>query len=174
MVESEKGEKTVKYIICSDIHGSRNALVGLEEIKKRENARLIICAGDFCPHGDMEALATDFLTVMGNCDRYYSYERLVPRTTARPAFDGRNVVVTHGDRYSWQDFELSAGDVFISGHTHVPLLEKTRTGIILFNPGSASRPRSAAGATYGMMDDDGITLLAFPSSRVLAKLSFQP
>lgn len=163
----------VKYIICSDIHGSREALAGLERIKERENACMIICAGDFCPHGDMEALATDFLTVMGNCDRYHAYERMVPRTTAQPAMNGRKVVVTHGDRYSWQDFELSAGDVFISGHTHVPLLGKTENGIILFNPGSVSRPRSATGPTYGVMDDDGITLLAFPSSRILDKLSFQ-
>ena len=163
----------MKYIVCSDIHGSREALIAIEKIKEKEGADKILCAGDFCPSGDMENLATDFLTVMGNCDRYCCFGKMMPRLNLELEFCGRKIIITHGDRYCAEDFTLSNGDIFISGHTHVPLLEKNRKGVMLLNPGSTSRPRTKEGPTYAIISEDAITLLGFPSSIVLKKLSFK-
>ncbi len=163
----------MKYIVCSDIHGDRQALIALERIKEEEGADKILCAGDFCPSGDMEDLATDFLTVLGNCDRYYYFDKMIPRMNLELDFLGRKIIITHGDRYSAEDFPLSSGDIFISGHTHIPLLKKNSKGVMLLNPGSPSRPRTKEGPTYAIIKEDGIALLSFSSSAVLKKLSFK-
>lgn len=163
----------MKFIVCSDIHGNREALITLEKIKEEKGADKILCAGDFCPSGDMENLATDFLTVLGNCDRYHYFDRIVPKMNLELKFLGRKIIITHGDRYSSEDFALVNGDIFISGHTHVPLLKKNSKGVILLNPGSPSRPRTEEGPTYAMITEEEITLLGFPSSVVLKKLSFK-
>jgi predicted phosphodiesterase len=66
----------------------------------------------------------------------------------------RRCVVTHGHLPLPA---LSAGDIVISGHTHVPLLEE-QDGIIRFDPGSTTIPKSLSKPGYAVMDDTSITL----------------
>ena len=160
------------YLICSDLHGDEKAFDKLLELKYKFNADAIISAGDFCPTLRMEAEAynTDFRTVMGNCDRYHTYTLLnTPRDFLSFEHRGRKVIVTHGDHYHSPLFELKDGDIFISGHTHVGLIEK-ENGIILFNPGSPSRPRDGE-KSFGLLTDESLSLLSFPSSRRIKELA---
>ena len=84
---------------------------------------------------------------------------------------GRNVIITHGDRLYIDDFNLNAGDVFISGHTHVPEL-RMEGGIYLVNPGSPSRPRSSSGPTAALFEEDRLSLLSLLDLTILSSLAF--
>ena len=66
----------------------------------------------------------------------------------------RRCVVTHGHLPLPP---LSSGDIVISGHTHVPLLEE-HDGIIRVNPGSTTIPKSLSKPGYAIMDNTSITL----------------
>jgi hypothetical protein len=73
-------------------------------------------------------------------------------------FGGHRFYFCHGHRASLYSgfFNLVAAaknnnaDVALFGHTHVPY-HKNVDGILLVNPGSLSRPRSDAGATFAVI-----------------------
>ena len=154
------------YLICSDIHGDEKAFKQLLRIKEKLRLDGIISAGDFCPTMSMEADAynMDFKTVAGNCDRYCTYS-LLPDPKNFISFNhyGRKVIVTHGDHYLPLMFDLKEGDIFISGHTHIGYLEK-ENGIILFNPGSPSRPWDGR-KSFGILEEKKLSLLSLPFLR---------
>ena len=57
--------------------------------------------------------------------------------------ENRKLFVTHGDLfYSYHLFPLpiEENDIFITGHTHIALLEKKQGSPYLLNPGSLSTP----------------------------------
>lgn len=161
------------YLICSDIHGDEKAFEQLLRIKEKLGLDGLISAGDFCPTMSMEADAynMDFKTVAGNCDRYYTYS-LLPDPKNFISFEhyGRKVIVTHGDHYLHSMFDLKEGDIFISGHTHIGYLEK-ENGIILFNPGSPSRPRDGR-KSFGILEEKKLSLLSLPFLRPVKVLEF--
>lgn len=91
----------------------------------------------------------------------------------------QRVFVHHGHLYdtvqlaSW----LPASTLVVSGHTHVPVLERDeKTGLVLFNPGSISIPKSDEGKTYGVIESDawGIRRIALCalSGSVLREVPF--
>ncbi len=163
----------MKYLICSDLHGDEKTFERLIKIKDGLKCDGIISAGDFCPTMSMEVSAynIEFKTVMGNCDRYHTYS-LLPTPKDFIIFDylSHKVVVTHGDCYIPSYFNLKQGDIFISGHTHIGHLGK-EDGIILFNPGSPSRPRDGR-RSFGILSEEGIRLLTLPFLRTVEVLSF--
>ena len=165
----------MKYIVCSDIHRDENAFERILEAQKELGCDRILCAGDFCPTANMEYMAGDMLCVEGNCDRWGNRWTILPDPKPYADFRdfGRRIVITHGDRYWSDSFSLAPGDIFISGHTHVPVLEKGEDGIIYFNPGSPSRPRGREGKTIGTLENGLIRLLSFPDLFVLEELSFE-
>ena len=65
---------------------------------------------------------------------------------------------------------LTSGDIFILGHSHVPLLEKDGKGIIHLNPGSPSRPRGPQGATVGIIAYEEVRIIRLKDGKVLANL----
>ena len=165
--------KNMKYLVFSDIHGDEDAFLKLLKIAKKKNCDTVLSAGDFTPTLNMEAEASliDFRTVMGNMDYYHNYGLLKrPRDFLEIHDNERDIVITHGDRYSSSSFQLSSGDVFISGHTHVAMLENIN-GIIHLNPGSPSRPRDKR-KSYAMLSEKKIELLTFPHSFLIKELIF--
>lgn len=165
----------MRYLIISDLHGSYDTFKLLERIARKIKADRIISAGDFCPTTAMEyeAANLEFVNVMGNCDRWHTYSILPdPREHIDFKLSGRRVVVAHGDRTMPSTYGLEEGDLFISGHTHIPRLGRTDSGIILFNPGSPSRPRSTMGPTYGILEEDFAAVYPLESSSPLLYLEF--
>ena len=85
--------------------------------------------------------------------------------------DGRRWFVSHGHLYDPEAVPLPAGSLFISGHTHLPILrrEARQEGeLVLVNPGSICFPRGEWAASYGRYEDgvmsihtcrDGTTLM---------------
>ena len=160
------------YLIVSDIHGSAEGVKLIQEAARRFNAEGIISAGDQCPDGALPGFWRSLIAVRGNCDRYYEYMDMpFPPASRTERIYGRNVTITHGDRLWMDDFQLTSGDIFISGHTHVPVLEE-RNGIYIVNPGSPSRPRSSSGPTAAVFEPSGIFLLSLLDLTVLSSLAF--
>lgn len=159
-------------LVVSDIHGSDRGRSLVENAIQRYCPDLVLSAGDQCPDMVHASFYANLVSVRGNCDRFYDYDSLpFPPLSREERIYGRRIVMTHGDRLWMDDFYLSPGDVFISGHTHVPELYKGQNGVFVLNPGSPSRPRSSAGPTAALLSPEGMkvfSLLTFKSIRSLA------
>ena len=148
------------YLILSDIHGSGEGIRLSEAAIAHFRPEGILSAGDQCPDPLYQAFFSSLTAVRGNCDRFYEYMELpFPPVSRELKLCGRRVVMTHGDRMSPDDFALSPGDIFISGHTHVPELY-SENGVVFCNPGSPSRPRSSEGPTAALLSEDFIRLFS--------------
>ena len=122
----------------------------------------------------LSELKDEVLSVRGNCEAEVDQMVLpfpVLSESAMVFADGMRIFMTHGDRMWADSFSIRPGDVFISGHTHVPMLEE-RDGIYFCNPGSPSRPRSSAGPSAALLDERGLSLLSLLDLRVFSSLSF--
>lgn len=148
----------MRLLIASDIHGSALWLKKLLEIFEEKGADRLVLAGDLLNHGPRNGLSEGYdpvgtaallnsvkhrlLTVRGNCDSEVDQMLLEFPALAEYALldlDGRAALLSHGHRKSEHTALLHPGDVYISGHTHVPALEKNE--IYEVNPGSAAFPR---------------------------------
>ncbi len=158
------------YLIVSDIHGSDIAIELIKKAIERYKPIEILSAGDQCPN-PFEPLYSELVSVRGNCDSFYEYETPFPPLFRKMRIFGKDCVITHGDKYSYKDFELERGSVFISGHTHVPNLEE-RDGIYLLNPGSPSRPRSSSGPTAGLFLPDRLEIISLLDFTQISALAF--
>jgi len=181
----------MKFFVISDIHGSAPAFARAEEAFKREKADYLVLCGDYLNHGprnpvpdgyDPQALAENLnryaecaLGVRGNCDSEIDQMLLsFPCQGDYLLFftAGRRVLVTHGHLYTEKNHPpLSSGDVFISGHTHVPVL-KQENRIYIVNPGSVSLPKSELGGGYALIDDKGISVKTIDGTEMLPPISF--
>ena len=160
-------------LIVSDIHGSEKGMKLCEKAIARFSPDLVLSAGDQCPDPFYSAFYSNLVCVRGNCDRFYDYGSMsFPPLSREERIYGRRVVMTHGDRLWMDDFSLSAGDIFVSGHTHVPELYQDKNGIIALNPGSPSRPRSSSGPTAALLSSEGIAVFSLLSFKTLLSLSF--
>lgn len=183
----------MKVGVISDTHGSlaiwKKALQG-----PLRDADLLIHTGDVLYHGPRNPLPEGYapedlageinscpipvLIVKGNCDSEVDQMLLnIPLQapfliTDQPV--GR-ILATHGHHYS-PDQALELGrrfqiDIWISGHTHIPVLEK-RDGLIFLNPGSCSLPkgdRPVAGVA--VITADQVDLIDLHTGSVYASLS---
>lgn len=159
------------YLVVSDIHGNDDGLSLIKDAVSKYNPKAIISCGDQCP--DLfEPLYSELISVRGNCDTYYSYGNIpFPPLYRQMELFGRKTIITHGDRYYYNDFDLEQGSIFLSGHTHVPVIEE-RDGIYLFNPGSPSRPRSSSGPSAGLIFPFGLRLVSLRDFKILSAMDF--
>jgi putative phosphoesterase len=167
----------MKFLVISDIHGAMDAFNLAETAFKNENADYFVCCGDYLYHGPRNMLPIGYdpadlapvlnrhkdkiLAVRGNCDSEVDQMLLdFPMMSNYLIFfsNGRRFFVTHGHLYTDDTLPpLSPGDVVISGHTHVPVLEQ-RNNLIFLNPGSTTIPKSQSKPGYAIIDDNSIAL----------------
>ncbi|MCL6634967.1 MAG: phosphodiesterase [Peptococcaceae bacterium] len=141
-------------IHCGDVlyHGPRNPLV--EGYSPQELANLI----NSCP--------VPVLFARGNCDADVDQLLLDYPIQAPYAFlqvGQLRIMAHHGDGLERDEMlRLAAryrADLFISGHTHVPVLEdKGQKTAILLNPGSPSLPKAGGRPTVAVLDCRGDSL----------------
>ena len=106
-----------------------------------------------------------FVAVRGNCD---------PFSDAPVSYivnwHGRRILLLHGHTVSGLLSLLYAArqanaDVVMFGHSHVPSIE-TVEGVLMLNPGSLSRPRTAKGPS--------VAILTLTDGSIDAELLFAP
>lgn len=161
----------VKLLFASDIHGSAKYCKLLLNAFSRENAARLVLLGDILYHGPRNPLPEDYspkevaamlsefkteiLCVRGNCDSEVDQMVLpFPITSdyAQILCGGANICLSHGHRATPP---LSENDVYITGHTHVPLNSR-QEGFLHLNPGSVSLPKDGKGTRGYIVFESGV------------------
>lgn len=156
------------YVIASDIHGSATWCKKLVEAFKKEKADKLILLGDILYHGPRNPLPDGYdpaevarllgtvkdkiLCVKGNCDSEVDQMVLPFNISSDYALvhaDGLNIYLAHGHR---EVPTLLKGDIYVTGHTHVPL-NATENGYLHLNPGSVSLPKENSPHSYILYKD---------------------
>jgi putative phosphoesterase len=156
------------YFVISDIHGSAADLQAVLTKYEQGTFEGLLILGDFLSHGPRNPLpdgygpldciellapfAHQILAVAGNCDAHVDETNLpflLPRENLF-FMQGRKVLLHHGHLYTSHN-RLLPGDVFLSGHTHVPTARQ-ENGIVYGNPGSISLPKGGYPKSYAVLD----------------------
>lgn len=166
-----QGDFPMKYLICSDIHGSIDSVEYL--LKKFNDLKCdaILCLGDVLYHGPRNDLPAFYnpkevikalngykdkiLCIKGNCEA--EVDQMVLDFDILDSFDGiinnRKVHLEHGhhlDKYQ------GVCDVVLYGHTHIPTCE-VKNNILYINPGSITIPKNNSKRGYAIWDSQKIT-----------------
>lgn len=183
----------MKLMFASDIHGSLLATERVLELFAQSGARWLVILGDILNHGPrnalpqgyapaqvadrLNALASRIIAVRGNCDSEVDQMLLHFPITApwqQVLMDNQRLFLTHGHLYGPENLPaLNAGDVLIYGHTHLPVAEK-RGDIYHFNPGSVSIPKGGFTASYGILDDNVLSVMALNDQSIIAQIEINP
>lgn len=163
----------MKLMFLSDIHGSVFYTKQALEIFEKEEADYLIILGDVLYHGPRNPLPKDYdpkevapllngyrdkiIAVRGNCDSEVDQMMLdypIMSDYSTVFYNNKRIFVTHGHIYNQINMpKLSKGDVFISGHTHIPVAEE-RNGVFMLNPGSITLPKQNNPNSYAVLEDD--------------------
>lgn len=181
----------MRYLVVSDIHGSLEGVSVLEKAMEKHDVSNIICLGDILYHGPRNAIPADYdpkqvitimnrywhaiIAVRGNCDAEVDQMVLdFPITADANVFHlgQRRVFLSHGHIYGLDHLpKLEPGDIFLFGHTHLPMIEE-QNGYYLLNPGSCGIPKGGHPRTYAILDDHTFTIYTFEHN-VYLEITFQ-
>ena len=159
------------YFIASDIHGSAFWCRKMLDAFTASGADRLILLGDILYHGPRNDLPDEYapkkviemltpfssriLSVRGNCEAEVDQMVLpFPTMADYTVMDlGDHLVyLTHGHLASPDNLPpLKEGDVFLSGHTHIPM-DEIRNGIRCLTPGSVSIPKGGSAHAALIMD----------------------
>lgn len=171
----------MKVGIISDTHG---CLETWQTVFNRyfQDADLIIHAGDVLYHGPRNAIPSEYnpkqlaeslnncpvpiVTACGNCDS--EVDGMVLKLPIQSPYtylllNGLKIVVTHGHNLTEESRQDLAkrlkADIFITGHTHIAVMEKT-DGIIYLNPGSPGMTKRPDGrSTIAWINENKVEIL---------------
>ncbi len=154
----------MKLFIASDIHGSAKYCRLMLEAFGREKADRLLLLGDILYHGPRNPLPDEYspkdvaemlapyarliTCVRGNCESEVDQMVLpfpVLSDYAAVFVDGINIFLSHGHKAVPP---MGAGDVYLTGHTHVPSNVVEDGGYYHLNPGSVSLPKENSGRGY--------------------------
>lgn len=158
----------MKLMIASDIHGSAYYCSELLKAFENEHADKILLLGDILYHGPRNDLPKDYapkkviamlnpikeyiICVRGNCDTEVDQMVLDFPVLNEQVFlciDDIEMLAVHGHK-SFPP--VKEGSVILSGHTHIPKLEKT-DGVLYMNPGSVSIPKENSHHGYMIFEN---------------------
>lgn len=176
----------MKILIASDIHGSAKYCRKMLEAFESEGAERLILLGDILYHGPRNPLPEEYspkdvaamlapyadriTAVRGNCDSEVDQMVLafnVSSDYGAVFADGLNLFLSHGHRTVPP---LSKGDVYLTGHTHVPLCAVEGDGYYHLNPGSVSLPKEGSAHGYILYENRTFTFRALDGADVLPPL----
>lgn len=161
----------MKWMVASDIHGSAKYCGELLDAYEREKTDRLLLLGDLLYHGPRNDLPEEYapkmviamlnakknqiLCVRGNCDAEVDQMVLeFPILADYCMLDlgTKLVYATHGHLTSAEQLPpLREGDLFLQGHTHVPMNE-VKNGIRCMNPGSVSLPKQDSWRGYMILE----------------------
>ena len=163
----------MKYLVVSDIHGSRYYAQKLEKIIEKESPDKIILLGDLYYHGPRNPLPKDYepktvaeilnkykdriLAVRGNCDA--EVDQMISEfkieENIKLEINGMKFFFTHGHRYNMNFWPNEEFDVLMYGHFHT-----------FVSPGSITCPKNNTKNSYLMIDNDNIILKDIDGNKI--------
>lgn len=168
----------MKVLIVSDIHG------GYQNIKKvindNPNFDLLLILGDILFGGDnsleisklLNKYTSKIISVCGNCDSYTNNSMLEffdDKLYVTVPIDGKLVFITHGHVYNKYNIPNLPYDVYIQGHTHVPMMEYSDK--LYLNPGSITRPRGGSIKSYIFYEDGEFILKSVDENKIIKRIT---
>lgn len=173
----------MKYMFVSDIHGNIDRFNEVLKIFANEKADKLVFLGDTSAlmsewdnkyiSEKLNAMKMKIEVIRGNCDTR-DFEKMLEFEM----FDmdnlyvnGKIVSVVHGHYYNYYNLPYNCGEIFIQGHTHIPMLLKSNEKI-LANPGSVTRPRGTDLRCYIIMENEKI-LLKTLEGNVVKELNYK-
>lgn len=147
---------SLRAIVFSDSHGNLDN--ALRALKTAGHVDFIIHAGDFYRDALLLPAETKLpvRAVVGNCDLYDGGPQELVFDLA-----GHRILLVHGHEFASRQrcgklaskaSEVGAGTV-VFGHSHNAGFI-WENGVLLFNPGSISRPRDHERPSYGILEID--------------------
>lgn len=161
----------MKIGVISDIHGSLDDAEAALNLLEKENVDLVACPGDVLYVGPRNPMPKNynpakvadlinsfpkpFIFSRGNCDSEVDQMVIKYPLLQDVAYlwvEGLLIAVTHGHKVeSFSKFLQDSGaNIVISGHTHIPVIEKFTYGTH-FNPGSITFPKGGSNKSYGIV-----------------------
>jgi putative phosphoesterase len=182
----------MRLFVCSDVHGDTVALQQTLSAFKTSQADVLILLGDLLNHGprnpvpqnyapllvaeQLNNVSKQIIAVRGNCDSEVDQALLefpILGEYNQLIIGARRAFFCHGHTFTPDNLPpLAEGDIFISGHTHIPVA-KRQGHIHFFNPGSTSIPKQNRPASYGLMDEKGLYVYALQSDAPLNEYQFK-
>jgi len=170
----------MKLMFISDIHGSLYWLERALEKAEEEQPHTLVILGDFLYHGPrnplpegydpqgvaarLNAYGKSLVAVRGNCDAEVDQMLLhfpMMGDYVLILHEGKRIYATHGHGFSMDHLPaLSAKDVFIQGHTHIPVADM-KEEIYVLNPGSISLPKENNPNSYGILHNGEFSIKDF-------------
>ncbi|MFA0532967.1 phosphodiesterase [Vibrio breoganii] len=171
----------MKLFFASDLHGCLASTKKAVEAYHASGAQHFILLGDILNHGPRnpvpEAYAPaqvaellneykdDIISVRGNCDSEVDQMLLDFPVLSDFAIvlleSGKRLFLTHGHLYNQDRLPpLKSGDVLAHGHTHLPVAASMGE-YTLFNPGSVTLPKGGNVASYGLLEDNKLSVVSF-------------
>ena len=145
-----------RILVVSDTHGHIAAL--RQAIQQAGELNYFVHLGDCTSdvHFVEEELflkKAQIYQVIGNCD--YSGAEAYCEFSVH----GQRISMVHGHQQRVKSSLLMIGllaeeknaEAVLFGHTHIPKVEYSASGKLLFNPGSLGEPRLGGQATYGIL-----------------------
>ncbi len=165
----------MKFLIASDIHGSRFYAERVAHRFAEEEADKLVLLGDIYNHGPrnplpegydpmgvakiLNGLVDRLLVIKGNCDSdvdtMISDFEFVSEAVLVDA--GKQVYLQHGDRYSIDHLPKNCGDAFIYGHYHTGFIQR-KGRVLVANCGSVSLPKDGTAHSYIVMEGGELVL----------------
>ena len=164
----------MKYLIVSDIHGSSDSCKIIDKEFKNGKYDKILCLGDILYHGPrndlpenynpkecikiLNDLKNDIICVKGNCEA--EVDQMVLEFKINDSYDLKyNDFIIHLEHGHHLDLYKGNSNIIMSGHTHLPVLEK-KNDIIYLNPGSITIPKGGFERSYATLIDDEIKIIS--------------
>ena len=179
----------MKLLIASDLHGGADGVRTLAARIEEFSPDKILLLGDLLYHGPrndlpqgyapkqvipiLNGLKDKIVAVRGNCEA--EVDQMVLEFDCMGDYavveaDGLVMALSHGHVYNAEKLPPAEHiDVFMSGHTHVKVLERRDGGLAVLNPGSTTIPKDGS-ASYATYEDGVFSLRALESGEVLQEL----
>ena len=176
----------MKYLICSDIHGSSYYLDKLLKVYRENNYDKLIILGDVLYHGPrndlpemydckkvismLNEIKNEIICVKGNCDSEVDQMVLNFKINEYYFFElgNRTIHLTHGHVYNYDNpFPfMNKNDILFYGHFHVPfILEKEE--VLFCNPGSISLPKQKTAHSYISLTENKIEIIDLERNTII-------
>lgn len=179
------------YFVISDIHGCITRLQMSINKFEQSSCKYLLILGDILNHGPRNPLVDEYnpkaciellnlyrnkiIAVRGNCDS--EVDQMVLKFPMMADLSvihlgDRRVIASHGHLYDplANDGFFAEGDIYLFGHTHVPMAKNCQ-GKILLNPGSITLPKENNAQSFAILSNQGFDIYNF-NDEVLRSIKF--
>ena len=167
----------MKYLVCSDIHGSLPVLEKLLSHYQEMHCDQLLFIGDLLNYGPrnsipegidpqgivkhLNAMAERIIAVRGNCDSEVDqmlcdFDLMSDYTWI--VDNGTRIFLTHGHVFGESHLPRAHFDILFNGHTHLPHITRLENGSVVVNTGSPTFPKGGNPPTFVIYEDRVVSL----------------